>query len=223
MRSWQKWTSTCSKIIRCPAIVLTFVVSIVPVGCLTIASTWHTIGRYIRDIDNLSSLSNGFIWSLPSDTPDINFYSVPINRCFTSFRTERSPDTGGIALSFNVFDKVIDIATIAFAATIVFIRSDMNSGHAMQRSIWSIEEFVIDGFDKFKSFFIFSIQVQHSYALNIVLACIIAQTTLIHEVWADFDKGQGVTWCVNFWHQIDMQGLGKFNQILHFFLGIMLI
>ena len=73
------------KIIRCPAIVLTFVVSIVPVGCLTIASTWDTIGRYIRDIDNLSSLSNGFIWSLPSDTPDINLYpfqSTGVFQCF---------------------------------------------------------------------------------------------------------------------------------------------
>ena len=102
------------------------------------------ICRYICDVDNFSSLSNGFIWSLPANAPDINFYSVPINRSVPTFRTERAPDTRGIAFSFNVFDKVIDIATIAFSATIVFIRSDMNSRYPMKRCIWTIEELVIN-------------------------------------------------------------------------------
>ena len=159
MRRFKKRTSTCSEVVWCPAIVLALIVSIIPVGCLTITSTWDTICRHIRDIDNLSSLSNGFIRTLPVNTPNINFYSVPINRSVSTFRTERAPDTWCIALRFDILNQIIDITTIAFSTSVVFIRSDMNSGYPMKWCIWTIEEFVIDGFDKSQRFIVLVIQV----------------------------------------------------------------
>ena len=135
---------TCSKIVWCPSIILSFIVSIITISSLTIISIRNAICWDICDINNLSSLSNSFFWLLPANTPDINFYIFPINRCFTSFRTERSPNTRCIAFPFNVFNKVIYITTIAFSTSVVFIRSDMNSRYPMKWCIWTIKKFVIN-------------------------------------------------------------------------------
>ena len=135
---------TCSEIVWCPTIILSFIVSIITISCLTIITIWYTIGWNICYVDNLSSLSNSFFWLLPANTPDINFYIFPINRCFTSFRTERSPNTRCIAFPFNVFNKVIYITTIAFSTSVVFIRSDMNSRYSMKWCIWTIKKFIIN-------------------------------------------------------------------------------
>lgn len=129
---------TSSEIVWCPTIILSFIVSIITISSLTIISIRNAICWDICDINNLSSLSNSFFWLLPANTPDINFYIFPINRCFTSFRTERPPNTRCIAFPFNVFNKVIDITTIAFSTSVVFIRSDMNSRYPMKWCIWSI-------------------------------------------------------------------------------------
>ena len=135
---------TCSEIVWCPTIILSFIVSIITISSLTIISIRNAICWDICDINNLSSLSNSFFWLLPANTPDINFYIFPINSCFTSFRTERSPNTRCISFSFNVFNKVIDITTIAFSTSVVFIRSDMNSRYPMKWCIWTIKKFVIN-------------------------------------------------------------------------------
>ena len=129
---------TSSEIVWCPTIILSFIVSIITISSLTIISIRNTICWDICNINNLSSLSNSFFWLLPANTPDINFYIFPINRCFTSLRTERSPNTRCISFSFNVFNKVIDITTIAFSTTIIFVRTNMNGRYAMKRCIWSI-------------------------------------------------------------------------------------
>ena len=135
---------TSSEIVWCPTIILSFIVSIITITSLTIISIRNAICWDICDINNLSSLSNSFFWLLPANTPDINFYIFPINRCFTSFRTERPPNTRCISFSFNVFNKVIDITTIAFSTSVVFIRSDMNSRYPMKWCIWTIKKFVIN-------------------------------------------------------------------------------
>ena len=135
---------TSSEIVWCPTIILSFIVSIITISSLTIISIRNAICWDICDINNLSSLSNSFFWLLPANTPDINFYIFPINRCFTSFRTERPPNTRCIAFPFNVFNKVIDITTIAFSTSVVFIRSDMNSRYPMKWCIWTIKKFVIN-------------------------------------------------------------------------------
>ena len=135
---------TSSEIVWCPTIILSFIVSIITISSSTIISIRNAICWDICDINNLSSLSNSFFWLLPANTPDINFYIFPINRCFTSFRTERPPNTRCIAFPFNVFNKVIDITTIAFSTSVVFIRSDMNSRYPMKWCIWTIKKFVIN-------------------------------------------------------------------------------